>query len=136
MTPDKRTPIVKPSVVDTSTPSLEQPLTPAQVEWLQQQLRERQETLTETVAAMIEEAMRPLMDQLTALTTQVATMQEALAILDVAAAKIGSTIALRGASGTIICAADGGPVVDGDEYVLVARDSVGQWESFRLERGV
>lgn len=114
---------------------MSEPLTPAQVELIEEVIADRHEALQTEVARQIAEAVSPLQVQVDALTQQVATLQEALAVLDAAALKLGVPLALRCASGLLLCADEGGPSVAGDPVFLVGRETVGGWESFIPERG-
>jgi hypothetical protein len=113
-----------------------EPLTPAELAALQQWAADREAALQSAISAYIEAAVAPLRSQIEALTAQVATMQESLTVLDGAALKVGSSVALRIASGKLLCTTDGGPTSDGQPIELEARSSVGHWESFHLEQGV
>jgi hypothetical protein len=111
-------------------------LTPAEVEIVQQMLADRDADARAYVQTEIEKAVAPLRDQVQSLTSQVATMQEALGVLDQAAVKFGGKLALRLASGKVLCATDGGPTQDGQPVRLEARTAIGGWESFGTEPGV
>ena len=98
------------------------PLTPAQVEVLQQWLEDRQTRMRAEVEEMLAAAIVPLQRQLDALTQLVTTMQEALTTLDQAAVRFGSSIAWRASSGAIVCAEHGGPTgSDEAPFVFLAR---------------
>jgi len=100
---------------------MDDPLTPAQVEVLQQWLEDRR-TRMRAEEAMLAAAIVPLQRQLDALTQLVTTMQEALTTLDQAAVRFGSSIAWRASSGAIVCAEHGGPTgSDEAPFVFLAR---------------
>jgi hypothetical protein len=117
-------------------PLLETPLTPAQVEFLEQWLADRQQRLQQQVQDMITAEVGPIKDHLRALKDQVATLQEAVAVLDRAAVKLGMKVGLRAHSTKVLCAENGGPKQNGDKFVFVARDEVGSWESFEISKGI
>lgn len=112
------------------------PLTPAQVDAIQHLLADREADLRAYVQAQIETAIAPVRSQLSAVTQQVATLQEAVTVLDQAALKVGNPVALTGASGLVLGAYEGGPAKEGDPFPLVGRITVGEWESFVVQRGV
>ena len=111
------------------------PLTPAQIEWLTQWFADWRGEIHAEVEQIMADALSPLQAQVDALQAQVATIQEALTVLDGAALKVGDPIALRAASGKLVCAEEGGPKIDEDPFTFVARSTVGAWESFGTERG-
>jgi hypothetical protein len=110
-------------------------LTPAEVEILKQMIADKDTEQAASVQQAIDAAVAPLNSQVSALTQQVATMQESLHVLDSAAVKVGSKVALRGSSGTLMAAKNGGPTVEGKPFTLESRSTVGQWESFGVEKG-
>lgn len=97
-----------------TTTTREDPLTPAQVEAVQQLIAERQATLLAQVQTLIADAVDPL---------------EEFTI------KYGDKVALRAASGKLLCANGGGPIVDNSPFEFVARTDPGPWESYQTERG-
>jgi hypothetical protein len=111
------------------------PLTPAQVEYLESQLAERQQRMLEQVENMIAAAVQPLQQQLKALTEQVATLQEAVSVMDEATIKVGDLLALKVASGWYLSVKDGGPISDNKPILFWSRPNPGPWESFTTERG-
>jgi hypothetical protein len=110
------------------------PLTAAQIELIQQKWDERNAAILADLDAKLQASLEPLRQQVTALTTQVATMQEALAQLDVASVKVGDRVGLRAAMGQLLSAADGGPTIEHETFEFESRGSQGDWESFTVER--
>lgn len=113
-----------------------EPLTPAQVEVIENYLASRKASGKASVEALVQAALEPVQAQVEALTAQVATLQEAVTVLDQAAIKAGNRLALMAASGLVLCAYEGGPTRDGDPFNLIGRTAVGEWESFTVQRGV
>lgn len=109
-------------------------LTPAEVEVLKEVAADRQAGLAEGVQGAIHAAVDPLQQQLDLLRQQVATMQEALGVLDGAAIKVGDKVSVQAAKGQFVSAVDGGPAAPHGEFLFESRDVVGDWESFTLGR--
>lgn len=89
-----------------------EPLTPAQVEMLEQR-QEEQEAL-----------IKHLQDQLAQLQAQIAS-----------AVMYGQKLTLRTQKGVTLCVADGGPAVTEQPITWQSRTGNGPWESFTTERG-
>jgi len=85
-------------------------------------MAERRKTLEDEIDARIAAAIEPL--------------KTMLAQLEGAAVQWGTKVALRAANGKIVCASEGGPTEDHKEFLFVSRSSVGEWESFNVERGI
>lgn len=98
----------------TTTSANHDPLTAAQVEAVQKMIADRHATLLAEVKQLIEDAVQPLEDF---------------------TIKFGDKIALRANSGKLLCAKDGGPIVDNSPFEFVARTDPGPWESYLTERG-
>jgi uncharacterized membrane protein YgcG len=111
------------------------PLTPAQVEYLESQLADRQQRMLEQVESLIAAAVQPLHQQLNALTQQLATLQEAVTVMDEATFKAGDLLSLKVASGWFLSVKDGGPISDNKPILFESRPNPGPWESFTTERG-
>jgi hypothetical protein len=86
------------------------PLTPAQVEALEEMLEEREERLKADVQAMIDHAVADTI-------------------------RYGDRVGFRMHAGQVMCAEQGGPTVAGEPVQITSRPSVGVWESFTTERG-
>lgn len=107
------------------------PLTPAQIEIVEQMIADRQARVAEDVQSLIADALKPVQEALQAINTTLELMQDTLAT----AVTYGQPVALRAHAGKLMCAAEGGPTVEGEAFDLEARSSAGVWESFLIERG-
>jgi len=70
------------------------------------------------VQAMIDAALEPVWD----------TVNDAF--------RPGDVVGLQASGGKLLCAEQGGPVVDGQPFTLTGRSSMGVWESYTLKKGV
>jgi hypothetical protein len=77
------------------------------------------------VQAMIDQACKPLLQRIEELEDG---LKDAF--------RPDDQVALQASGGKLLCAEDGGPVMDGQPFNLTGRSSLGIWESYTLKKGI